>query len=585
MKLYFPLCLCVVDMKGARQLCSMYDTSSNIARPCVSCNCSLDGTNLSMCTPVQENVMKSIICSDTVEHEDLQKISQHRNKYNAFFNINMGGWKYGIWGLCPSEILHQFYEGVLEYALEEFLKETLTEKYRTGLSAGVAKVINACKNLGNKNDYPHGTFSMGITKFAKMKGTEKFGCVFYLALFLHTDLAKTEYFEGKSKLQKNSPMSVALKQWLRLFELCLYYHDWMMKRSYKRCTLQQIDNKIRTLHGMFRKLVKRKGLGIDHIPKFHEFFHVTRNILWHGPSMAYDTRPSESNLRVHKGVAQNTQRHISTFSYQTGLRLFEHFVIVLTLNFVKQITGKLFHRFKYKRMRRHEKDALHGIQAPFVSRRNMFFMQHRHLHKDITFYKDASYENEIQNKTDFDDHLKYFLKRKIIDLIEDADTKDQYIICFGSGVRNGIPFRGYSPSTRVEPGWAMFQWIDSDEPYLCPGKILMYLNLKDVKFKEEYRNLYSAPGLYTVIHSLEQTPSERLGRDGHIPICCETYLENNTALLYRIVSESTIFSSCFVYPNFGSDHVRTSVLYVFPRKYNTSLNTNDTDNSWACKFA
>ena len=198
------------------------------------------------------------------------------------------------------------------------------------------KVINACKNLGDKNDYPHGTFSMCITKFAKLKGTEKFGCVFYLALFLHTDLAKTEYFEGKSKLQRTSPMSIALKQWLRLFELSLYYHDWMMKRSYKKSTLPQIDNKIRNLHGMFRKLVKRKGLGVDHIPKFHEFFHVTRNILWHGPSMEYDTSPSESNLRVHKGVAQNTQRQISTFCYQTSLRLYEHLVILLTLNFVKQ---------------------------------------------------------------------------------------------------------------------------------------------------------------------------------------------------------------------------------------------------------
>ena len=39
MKLYFPLCLFVVDMKGARQLCGMYDTSSHLMKqPCVSCD-------------------------------------------------------------------------------------------------------------------------------------------------------------------------------------------------------------------------------------------------------------------------------------------------------------------------------------------------------------------------------------------------------------------------------------------------------------------------------------------------------------------------------------------------------------------
>ena len=47
---------------------------------------------------------------------------------NAFFNVNIGGWKYGIWGLCPSEILHQFYEGLISYSLEFFPINTYREK-------------------------------------------------------------------------------------------------------------------------------------------------------------------------------------------------------------------------------------------------------------------------------------------------------------------------------------------------------------------------------------------------------------------------------------------------------------------------
>ena len=50
---------------------------------------------------------------------------------NAFFNVNIGGWKYGIWGLCPSEILHQFYEGLISYSLEFFSKQFLKTEVET----------------------------------------------------------------------------------------------------------------------------------------------------------------------------------------------------------------------------------------------------------------------------------------------------------------------------------------------------------------------------------------------------------------------------------------------------------------------
>ena len=35
----FPLALCIVNMKGAHALCGMFDSYSNISRPCVSCDC------------------------------------------------------------------------------------------------------------------------------------------------------------------------------------------------------------------------------------------------------------------------------------------------------------------------------------------------------------------------------------------------------------------------------------------------------------------------------------------------------------------------------------------------------------------
>ena len=74
--------------------------------------------------------MNDVIFSTNEENkkDDLRAISQHPNEENAFFNLSTGGWPYGIWGLCPTEVLHQFYEGIVSYALEEFFVFVLTPK-------------------------------------------------------------------------------------------------------------------------------------------------------------------------------------------------------------------------------------------------------------------------------------------------------------------------------------------------------------------------------------------------------------------------------------------------------------------------
>ena len=94
------------------------------------------------------------------------------------------------------------------------------------------------------------------------------------------------------------------------------------------------------------------------------------------------------------------------------------------------------------------------------------------------------------------------MKKYFISLIEESDTQDQYITCYSHVIRDGITFRGYSPNDVVYKGWAMFQWIGSvdGETVLCPGKILLFLDLTKVQLKQAYANQYRALGLYTVIH-------------------------------------------------------------------------------------
>ena len=80
---------------------------------------------------------------------------------------------------------------------------------------------------------------------------------------------------------------------------------------------------------------------------------------------------------------------------------------------------------------------------------------------------------------------------------------------------------------------------------------------------------------------MERAPVE-VYKHGHISICNRGMLETSK-FQYRIVSESTIYNSCFIVPNFGSLG-SNSILYVYSRMYNTSRNITDDGIVWASKF-
>ena len=71
--------------------------------------------------------------------------------------------------MCPSEILHQFYEGILLYALKYLFENVLRSSQLRILCIGVDKLISECRNQSDRS-YPQVTFTMGISHTTKIKG-------------------------------------------------------------------------------------------------------------------------------------------------------------------------------------------------------------------------------------------------------------------------------------------------------------------------------------------------------------------------------------------------------------------------------
>ena len=579
----FPISMCVVDMKGGKQLCGMYDSYHGINRPCISCLCKPeDLSNMNkICSPVIYEEMKSSIISS--DKNKLQNLSQHDNPYNVFFRLDTGGWKFGIWGLCPTEVLHQFYEGVVDYALNEFYQDVLTDKYRDNLIIGCEEILIACKNQSDK-DYPSGNFTLGITKTGKIKGIEKFASLFYVALFLHTTKAQTKYFDGGPSMLTEHQISL-YKEWRELFEDMLYYHDWLMQKEFRRSTLTQYQKKINNLNKRMQKLIYRKGIGIKLVPKFHEFCHITRDILRFGPPLGTSTEANEGFLGKDKDEAIHTQRWTHNFSQQTSQRHFETDVINYSYKNLHQLicqktsTGLSTSSNKNKNKNKQRYDDLNAN----INMRGKFIVNLNLEKDDIEMlYPDSKSKKmiKVSNERDFGADLKSFFMKSIFGLIDTSSTVS--LQCFTTMVRLGLSFRGCSrDSVNEHSGWAMFQWVDDDsgEVYQVPGKIIMFIDFSSAKFQTKFAEYYPQDELHVIIQSLQSCPQENTHQN-HSPVCSKCTLEKKN--VYHCVSITTLYDSSFVIPDFGNTD-KHKYLYVYPRRYNRD-NNNIEDGGWTNKL-
>ena len=604
--LVFPLCFCVVDMKGARQLCGMYDTG-NVQRPCISCLCprpKLHDSN-TVCKPVLEKDMMKIIAEDN-NQSLLQSVSQHDNPHNAFFELETCDWPYGIWGLCPSEVLHQFYEGVIMYALEEFMQVFLTKKYRENLEKWIHQMLHCIKNQSNRDMYPTGVFTLGVTRMKSMKGIEKFACVFYLAMFLNMQIALTEYFDGRKSMKED--MKKRLLEWKKLFETCCYYHDWVSGQIFYRNQFVHKQKRIIQFHKLFQKLIQRGGDGIQNIPKFHEFFHVIRNIERHGPPSGYSTLTTEGTHIDVKEAAKHTARHVDTFSIQTGQRMYEKNSIKDGFKFVRSFAKSTYigdcKKFNKKELDNAETFLNKNVQKSYgisdksdiserEKRQGLFFATWNVESRKLLFLKNVKQKSfEIRN-TDFTTmSLMKFFEDSIFNLMESV-SEEIVIPCYTSINRRGYSFRGMSRDESNYSGWAIFQWSDkNNKTFGVPGKIVTFVDMSKCVFKNEWQGHFAQNDLHVIIQSMIKLPTEKRSQtiNRHASICVSSSLstDGKGSPEYYCVSVNTILNTAYVIPDFGNKDIH-KYLYVYPRISDERVEgdvKNDKKNldGWSNKF-
>ena len=526
----FPLCLFVVDIQGAHKLVGMFDSYSQVERPFISCDCTFDNLDnvQTQYNPVIHDDMYNAIINKS--KDELKQYSQHKLPDNALFNVSTGGWKYGIWGLCPAEILHQLYEGLIKYALDYFYQNLFTNTSRDKLEKDVQKIIKCCKNQSDRS-FPKATYTSGICSTAKMKGKEKFASLFYLSLYLSTTESKSVYSGSNKSVQRSK-----LLKWRDLFVKTLYLHDWLMQVEHSIIDVKEKAIKIKDYFQLYKRLVKRQdGNGLK-IPKMHELLHVCRDILRHGPPMNYDTCPTESNHRPMKALSQNTQRIKSRFEYQTASRLYEANIITTS----------------YEANKTDIAPNLSLTPKQTIKSTNKFVVTYDRNTKQVQFQINLADQSTIEN-TDLSD-ISSYIESHVFDKV----TVDN-LTCYSAYKRDNLIFYAESVRNRkhiTNLSWAEFLWQYKDgSTDVVPGKCLLFIDLRNVTYQHHCsdENKYENE-IYVLIQSLSKKPSqENKSFVQQCTICDGLYL----------VSVDTIHDGCFVIPDVGNHSKH--VLYVDPR--------------------
>ena len=543
----FPLCLFVVDIQGAHKLVGMFDSYSQVERPCISCDCTFDNLDnfRVQCNAIIHDDMRNAIINKS--KDELKQYSQHKLPENAFFNVSTGGWKYGIWGLCPAEILHQLYEGLIKYALDYFFQNLFTDASRDKLEKDVAKIIKCCKNQSDRS-FPKATYTSGICSTAKMKGKEKFASLFYLSLYLSSSISKDVY-KGLNKSVKRNK----LLKWRDLFDKTLYLHDWLMQEEHSIIDVEEKAIKIKDYFKLYKSIVNRQeGNGLK-IPKMHELLHVCRDILRHGPPMNYDTCPTESNHRPMKALSQNTQRIKSRFEFQTASRLYEENIITTSYQANKNDITTVS-----KCMNTTSTEMTKGIKSS-----HKYFVTYDRDTNKIQFQNDLTNSSTIKNSNMIDSNeinmfskVSCFIKSHIFDKLAMNHVK-----CYSAYKRDnlifyGEPVRKHKNITNLS--WAHFLWQFNDgREDVVPGQCLLFIDLQNVTYKDtcKIENRYENE-IYVLIQSLSEKPS--VENNNLVQKC--TMIEG-----LFLVSVNTIHDACFIIPDVGNTD-ENIVLYINSRQ-------------------
>jgi hypothetical protein len=336
--LYVPLQFIIGDVEGGDQLCSRW---SYRQRPCkrMCRTCDVSTANSSDTTLYCNRIKVADIVKlyEAKDYKALKAISQ-RPYYNCLYDIDCGKDPYGVFSMIHTEALHALETGLIQRMVEVLFEDLKSDTLRAELDIMVKKLTSHPTQHGYKN-FPRLRWTDGVSKLTMLTGDQRVGKMFAILLVALTR-------EGEIFFCHH--LQHGRLSWSRLvycFQQMLCYWAWL-KQDYfwmvdDEAACRQMEESIRIMLRQIQNLWPREA-GLEWLlTKFHEQFHVPRDIHRNGKHANVHTGPQEHNHIPIKKAAKRTQLQKHKFDLQTGERIADRLVLQRAFDRVSQAVQAL----------------------------------------------------------------------------------------------------------------------------------------------------------------------------------------------------------------------------------------------------
>jgi len=233
------------------------------------------------------------------------------NVYSAWFDVDYGGCKYGIFSTAsPIEPLHSLKNGLIADCLKVLFDEELSGPVsKATLDTLIKKMCTWDRQFylssGSQKSMPILLWKNRISNISNTPAREKVGMMLSVIVLSLTT-------EGKSFFDTNLQRKNQCQDMQEMFQILLCYWAWLKSEVFwKKGSPTSKQRYKASICLMLNKLYdlwpRSKGQGWDK-PKFHEQLHIPDDIERNGSPNSTSTQLTEHNhIEVIKNPAKCTQ--------------------------------------------------------------------------------------------------------------------------------------------------------------------------------------------------------------------------------------------------------------------------------------
>lgn len=572
--LKFPLSHVVGDAKGNDTLVGRFQNRTKTKLLCRDCDCptvQADNPNI-VCNFLQYNDLKCLTRNE-LEMKSFRKLQP----YNAFDNISMGSYPYGLNGGTPADPCHQVNKGVCEVLPNVLLKERLTIEMVKTLDSHVSYLVTNFSRQSDRSLPELRFFGSGVSEDSKLSSNENIGRLFAIYLTLMTrDFEKRVVGKKGRKSDKSTPATVITQneynQWILIFEETLILTAWVYHNKHPKVVFNGGKKSIacermKEYMTLFKQVANRKtGMGLK-LLKFHQLLHLWFIIRAYGSLSNIDSARNESHHKKKKKIASHTQKRFNVLEHQTAEHEYTYNLFIKAMKNSFMEIPDLFEMKVGEDKDEEENDFIVDDISKKTSTGSKFILSLDYTNKKMIARSIC--KNKKGEEIPFPPHILQALYTKLESYnhgipgrqLSSVEGFTEFKHAYGS---ENVIFR-VCPEYRSGLHWFDWAVLNWGESYgNLPAQLLIFIDVNTMKFEEliNAQNIDHEPHvvlphhLMVLVHSIAADASRRQRKPAlceiansrsvdHGPIVkCSSFSEMENS--YQLVGCDTIVKQVFV---------------------------------------